>query len=372
MSNKQKQRAANKRAAPKKSASSKRRGDFKPANNNKATNIANSSRNQSAANAYFSGTSVSRPQFQSMGGTDGRIRVRHKELFDDLSGSIFFSLKKFPINPGRPEIFPWLSQISQNYESYRFNKLRFEFKTLAPTATQGTVALSVDYDAADAAPTSLQEMFQNQGTVDSAAWAPTTCLNCPVSNMDKLKQRYIRGNTALSANLDIKTYDVGNFFIATADMTGVAKVGRLWVEYDVELMTPQGRSVDPDYSAHVTASGTISLVNPLGTTQILGANSVMPLGIGPAGATLGFTFNGEYLLSFSYTGTGLVGITFLAQVGLPQFTLLNSFINVGATAGTQLVKIAGIENDVLAVITTGNTTITGMQFWLAPFNYQVA
>jgi len=50
-------------------------------------------------------------------------------------------------------------------------------------------------------------------------------------------KKFVR-TAGLAANLDVKTYDAGTLFVGTIDGTAV-NWGKLWVEYDITLYTPQ-------------------------------------------------------------------------------------------------------------------------------------
>jgi len=171
--------------------------------------------------------------------SDGRIRVRHREYIADTTVTVAFACTQYQINPGLVQLFPWLSSIARNYESYKFHDLRFFTETSAPTSSGGTVMLAVDYDAADAAPTSKLQLMSYHGAIRSPPWAESV-FRCDKQDLTKFGvQRYIR-SISLSSNLDIKTYDVGTLNYASQGSTSGSTytAGELYVEYDIELMTP--------------------------------------------------------------------------------------------------------------------------------------
>jgi hypothetical protein len=57
------------------------------------------------------------------------------------------------------------------------------------------------------------------------------------------------------ASTDIKTYDVANFFIATNGQAAPSDIGELYVEYDVELLTPQLNNSAPSLDM-INSTGT--------------------------------------------------------------------------------------------------------------------
>lgn len=164
------------------------------------------------------------------------IRVRHREFLWDIVGSIDFAYDQFAVNPGMAETFPWLSAIANRYESYRFHKLRFVYEPATSTSTSGTVMMACDYDANDAGPNTKTVMMAYKNAQRSAPWS--RCENVSdVQDMRKVPTYYVRSGAV--ASTDIKTYDVANFFIATNGQAAATDIGELYVEYDVELLTPQ-------------------------------------------------------------------------------------------------------------------------------------
>jgi hypothetical protein len=169
-------------------------------------------------------------------GRDLVVVVKHREFIGDVNGSEDFFLSQFAVNPGLAETFPWLNEVAQNFESYHFRYLRFQYQPQAPTTAPGTVMLAIDYDAADTAPTEKIELMSLVGAVRCAVWSEIE-QRSTADDLKKMAPRLYVRTTNLASNLDIKTYDVGNLFIATVGATAIT-VGELYVEYEVELTSP--------------------------------------------------------------------------------------------------------------------------------------
>jgi hypothetical protein len=168
------------------------------------------------------------------------IIVRHTEYIGDIvSDNASFKVTKFSINPGLATSFPWLAAVANNYESYRFKQLHYKYKPICPTSTPGKVVIAVDYDASDATPNSKLVINSYEGAVSTSPWDEVT-MNSTLSNLHKFgTQRYVRPATPPTGT-DIKTYDVGNLFIATSNTPAQATtLGEIYVSYEVELFTPQ-------------------------------------------------------------------------------------------------------------------------------------
>lgn len=235
--------------------------------------------------------------------TNGDSRVRHREYIMDLvagAGSpSAFDVQSLPVNPGQVSTFPWLSRIAANYESYRFDSLKFCYETEASTALGGSLVLAFDYDAADPAPTSKQQALMYRSSVRSAPW--TACEHKSImEDLRKAKSNYVRPG-AQPAGTDVRQYDIGNFFaISQGVSTAGATLGELYVEYDVVLMTPvlEGFPSSVFVGGTVNSDGkTITPANPFGE----GVNQLQ------AGA-YGFSINSASVLNFPNSGTYLMVI----------------------------------------------------------------
>lgn len=235
---------------------------------------------------------------------NGDCRIHHRELIGDLNGSVAFSANSFPINAGLAGTFSWLSRIAGNYESYRFESLRFLFETESATSATGTVMLVVDYDPSDPAPTGKQQALSYRGSVRSAPWAP--CSHVSISeDLNKRKSYFVRGG-GLATGLDVTLYDVGNLYAITQGQAGATAVGELWVEYTVLLMTPRSLSAgggNAVWGLYGTAGGVLGVYS----------SGNMPVTVSvsaPASPqTVTYTFNQPWIgkLTISQAGTGLTG-----------------------------------------------------------------
>lgn len=165
--------------------------------------------------------------------------ISHREFITDVSGHSGFTATKYAINPGNPDVFQWLSDVANQYETYHFTKLVFCFETSKSCDTDGSVMMAVDFDAKDPPPTDKQELMSYAGAIRGAPWSEFSYV-CTPSDLQKfVKERYVReANTGV--NDDIKTYDVGNLFFATSGFEETTPIGELYVDYTVVFKTPQG------------------------------------------------------------------------------------------------------------------------------------
>lgn len=322
----------------------------KPAPNPKTFNIP--SQNVNAVVAKGMVRTTQRPMMTSK--PNGDITVQHREYIADFNGSVTFASNTIAINPGLSQSFPWLASVAQNFESYLFKKLKYCYETEAPTTATGTLMLAIDYDASDNAPSTKAQIMAYRRSVRSPPWN-ACCYESEAKDLQKLKSRFVR-NGAVPANTDVKLYDTGNLFLCTQGQANTNNIGELYVEYVVELMTPQigdvflGQSI---YGEFTNNGG--SNANPFGTkTGNLPATAVST---GTTASVTTFTFTSPWrgVFSLNFVGTGLSAATFGGTA--TTVTTIGSITNAGTTQG---VAQAEIKADVgqTVTITINNTTIT--------------
>lgn len=165
------------------------------------------------------------------------VRVENTELIEgSISGSTVWALQKtYALNPGLAATFPWLSIMAAQYQEYRFRRLEFEWVAFAPTSTQGDVILSPDYNAADQPPLTEVDAVDHVGSITDSCWKKFSCRLNPADMHALSDKKYLRPCAVAG---DIKTFDVGKFYVSTNNEVGSSPIGKLFVHYDVELMTP--------------------------------------------------------------------------------------------------------------------------------------
>lgn len=166
--------------------------------------------------------------------------VCHREYLGDFNGTAGFSNNVFALNPGIASTFPWLSTVAANYQEYRFHGLVFEFRSLITDfvtgGAPGVIVMSTNYNADAPNYVSKQQMENAEYAVSTK---PTVNLlhgiEC-ATNQTILPERYVRTG-AVSANQDLRLYDLGNFQFAT-QANPIQDLGELWVSYCVEFFKP--------------------------------------------------------------------------------------------------------------------------------------
>jgi len=185
------------------------------------------------------------PMFASAPGEDGALAITHKEYIQDITGSSLFVNNGYPINPGDPALFPWLSQIAANYDEYEFHGLIFHYRTvttdLSTTSSQlGTVMMAVNYNAGAPLFKSKQEMLTYVGAKDVKISQDLAFgVECDPKQNGLGPILYVAINGSIPPGEDPKTYCLGQFQIATNQTVTNGQIGELWVTYKVVLRKPK-------------------------------------------------------------------------------------------------------------------------------------
>lgn len=261
--------------------------------------------------------------------------VEHREFITDVAGSVAFTATDFAVNPGLGSTFPWLSTIARRFESYSFEKLDFVFETQAPTSATGGVFLVMDYDSADPAPADKVSAMSYRHAVRGPPWVTEPLVNRSLpEDLHKMKSNFVRSAVALAANLDIKLYDVANFFMCTQGQAGTTAVGELYVSYKVRLMTPQlNADAIPVWRAAVTAGSASGAI--FGSARTLYAGNNIDLTVDSASQiTFNQAFEGIVTVGYSASQGSITTVT--AGAGTATATVLNQTISVTTAQGVSV------------------------------------
>ena len=194
--------------------------------------------------------------------------VRHREYIGEVTATLNqstpsgFEIKKYSLNPGDSNTFPWLSTVAQNFEQYELQGTLFSFKSMYSDAvvnnygSLGTVIMATEYNSA-------LPPFQNKLAMENYEYAqsckPSLSMMHPIEcdrHLSVLSDLYVRRPYQDIQGQDIKTYDFGNFYIATqgippASNNPTVTLGELWVTYQVRLLKPKigGEYIDSGFAS---------------------------------------------------------------------------------------------------------------------------
>jgi hypothetical protein len=169
------------------------------------------------------------PRFRS---TAGRYIVSNREFVSEISGSTTFAVNQFTIQPGFGQTFPWLSQISNTHQKYRFTSMKFTYVPLIGTDQPGRLTLVYAVDPLDPTPISKQELFQYPTSNETSVWTGNDIVVQQQPQPLFTRASYVD-------NTDLKTYDFGQLFVGVSNTTLTSVIGELFVEYTIELITPK-------------------------------------------------------------------------------------------------------------------------------------
>lgn len=194
--------------------------------------------------------------------------IRHREYIGEVTATTIanqpslFEIKKYSLNPGDSNTFPWLSTVAQNFEQYELQGTLFAFKSMYSDAvinnsgSLGTVMMATEYNAALAP-------FPNKLAMENYEYAqsckPSLSMMHPIEcdrHLSVLSDLYVRRPYQDISGQDIKTYDFGNFYIATQGIPQTSSavtvtLGELWVTYQVRLLKPKigGEYIDSGFTS---------------------------------------------------------------------------------------------------------------------------
>jgi len=193
--------------------------------------------NQRPRNAVVTRAVAQRNTAARIIGDSRGVVISHRERFDTVTFVASENSVAFLINPGNSSLFPWLSTISPNYESYNFEALEFSYVTVAPVTTPGGITMAVDFDPADAPAATTFSLESYKGAVSFPAYKANEVLRCAVSDLNKRKSYYTRIVTGAVGD---RLTDVGRFQYRTDPAAaGNVTVGRMYVSYRIRFQTPQ-------------------------------------------------------------------------------------------------------------------------------------
>lgn len=277
-----------------------------------------------------------------------------------------FELRKYEINPGLGAVFPFLSQLSQNFDLYEFYGLMFHYK---PTSGEfgnnssnslGKVIMVTNYDP-DAKDFRTAIEMENY---DYASSCKPSCTLVHGVETDPTQRatRMLYTRDGPSSKNRIFT-DIGNFYVGTEGIpfggAGAqrALIGELWVSYGVRLSRSK--------LYETLGEGVLYRIQTMSATSSVwnAANSVATqskINVSFSGdATLVMTHgadvpNGRYFYSIRNTGS-ISNVTNNASDMVPfNANTVNSRFSNSTGASTS----AFIFEYIYDAINAGTTTIT--------------
>lgn len=169
-------------------------------------------------------------------GNDHGVTLTGRDLVSTVAGTSAFTCAGYAVNPGQYPLFPVLANRAENYEQYRIKDLVFEWVPVSGTTRDGVVTLCFNPEATTDVPRNEQTITAMAGSVTSPVYGSACKVRAHGVKSDKIL--YVRADI-LSSGEDLRTTDYGKFFIATSDCSSVSAMGKLYVNYKIELMYPR-------------------------------------------------------------------------------------------------------------------------------------
>jgi len=284
-------------------------------------------------------------------------RIIHRELVASITGSAAFTVAQaLALNPGLAASFPWLSNEAAGWEKYKFNSLKFDYFTRTGSNVPGSMMLAPDYDASDAQPLSEVAASAYEDCEEDAPWKDICCHLKASELMGDMKERFVRSG-ALAANQDIKTYDCGTLFACTVDGTAV-NWGKLWVEYDVTLITPHVPAGGFQAAGTLQAGGgALAAATPFGSVPKPTGSVILAGAASKVLSISNVAIGQEISVIVSLNGTVITGLNFDTLVGLtlvsgPYTNCINGAATLAACFATYTVSALNPTLDVEVTATT--------------------
>lgn len=308
----------------------------------------------------------------------GSTIVRHCEYLGEVLATTAFTTRTYNLNPGLDDTFPWLSQIANAYEQYRWRGMIFEFRSTssnallsAATSTAlGSVIMGTQYDVLDEPWTDKRTMLNHEYSNSiNPSISGVHLVECK-KQFSILNNQYTRFGPPPTGG-DLHMYDLGKFTIATTGMqVAGGAIGELWVSYEIELMKQQFNLVG--YADVIQLGTTVTAAAPLGTVFPLNPSALSTLGGQVTLDTYNFPLNnssGYYAIYWLVTGA-VAGVLVYPVLTFANCTRLTSagasifYVNTPAAATTSaqmctyiVVRLTGPSASV--TFGTGGTFPTG-------------
>lgn len=321
---------------------------------------------------------TARPSGPKFGGSTNSVIVKRKELVGSLTnGATVNSFTLLGLSQQIPgydvsitcgTLFPWGSQIGYAFEKHRFRRLKVSLISAQPTTAAGRVYIGYDPDWSDDVPTVKSRFMGLACSVDASVWE-TVDLQVPASQMNTgITWRYNSPSTR-TAEVEPRTAFAGWLAFA-AEASTANCIWDLWVDYEVELMTPTSENLGP-----VEAGSELTNVAPtLGTD---GKWYYMPSAWGPGSAPLeivppqmagvtasynGVPVNHVVKLPIAGPNAGLLDLEFLTHdvtlAPVDYQSLANQF-GIDGACFDSFGNILGLLSGVAGIQSNFGTTVPG-------------
>lgn len=296
------------------------------------------------------------------------FKIVHREVVDTLIGGSTYWTNQIStlINPGNPELFPWLSSIASSFEYYRFNRLVFRYVPLCSSSTAGSIQMAPDYNASNINPQTELIFSAYHDYVDGNAWMENTCVIDTRALNQFVDWHFVSSNQD-GINNSNPIFAAAQFFLYTVNFSGAVSAGKLYVEYEVELKTP---SLSPSGNTiggqEVSTTGTPTA--PLKGGVVDAATSgVFFTGSNASGYSQFVVPNaGTYVVVFDLEGVDITNAGTWTSIGSGAFSTLTYNVASGNASASYAVKFtAKYPGDGIQIASVSATSLTSASLTVA-------
>lgn len=289
--------------------------------------------------------------------SNGRnITIVHTERFASVvTTTTNLEVHSYSLNPGMAAMFPWLSDVANRFDKYKFRNVHFNYVPSSP-ALSGIVSMAFDFDPNDDPPATMEDANTYHDYVTTSIWAAAN-LKLDLVNGDRLPQKDTRPGLP-GADLDLNMYDVGNLHVLTQG-AAAATIGYIEVSYTVELFIHQIQSGIGGSSYAATGLDATHLV---GSDMVYNPQSFLPVVVSST-STFTYTQPFEGLISVSVGGTGLGN-----DITIPGAAVLARTVNAATTDVVATFHARRNTGDTMIPTITA-TTVTDIWYFFARAGY---
>lgn len=169
-------------------------------------------------------------------------RISNCEFVADFkaTGNTDFNAKRYSLNPGDPDSFPWLSRVAQLYQKFKFEQLIFEYRSntsdYAASGPLGTVIISPVYNVLGDVPNTKQQL---EAYAHAVSTKPSNSIMCGVEcdpREENIKWYYVRKPSDNATQFT----DPGYMLFAVSGLPSTTQVtmGEIWVHYTIKFDEP--------------------------------------------------------------------------------------------------------------------------------------
>lgn len=230
-------------------------------------------------------------------------RMKGTDMVTDIVAERLFGVTTYRVNPGNSLLFPRLSAPSRVFEKFRFRKLRFLYRPISAATRSGAVVLELETDVYDSIPTTKEEMLNHQNSARGLPWDAFQ-LDVAPKDLHPRPQMFIRSEGFAPSDYDARLDDLGELHLGVSvDSDTPIVIGELWVEYDVDFISPavhateatarsfsiaapSGTYADDAALINAMAQNTSSNMEEIASILLPGSHGGALLGIGPAEALI--------------------------------------------------------------------------------------